>query len=307
MKAAIIKNYAADIEISEVPKPVPDADSVLVQVHAASLNPIDNIVRAGHMKDIIPLSFPHVMGYDLSGVISKVGTNVSGLKPGDAVYARPNQTDAGSLAEFALVQADELALKPTGLSHAEAASIPLAGLTAWQALIDKAGLKAGQKILIHAGSGGVGTLAIQLAKHIGAHVATTTSASNADLVRSLGADEVIDYKTQTFEDVVSDYDVVLDMLGGDTMKRSFAVLKKGGILVSIKGQDGDNLAEKHGVRFAWFLMSPSGEQLRQLGVLIDKGIVKPVIDSSFELDEVSQAYDRLADGHAAGKIVVAIR
>lgn len=307
MKAAIINTYASDIEISEVPKPVLDADSVLVQVHAASLNPIDNIVRAGHLKDMIPLTFPHVMGYDVSGVVSEVGSNVSGFKPGDAVFARPNQNDAGSLAEFALVKADELALKPVGISHAEAASIPLAGLTAWQALVDKAGLKEGQKILIHAGSGGVGTLAIQLAKHIGAHVATTTSAGNADLVRSLGADEVIDYKTQKFEDVVSEYDVVFDMLGGETMNRSFAVLKKGGVLVSIKGQDTENLAEKHGVRFEWFLMSPSGEQLSQLGALIDKGIVKPVIDSSFELSEISQAYDKLADGHAVGKIVVTIR
>lgn len=307
MKAAIINAYASDVEISEVPEPVLDADSVLVQVHAASLNPIDNIVRAGYLKDMIPINFPYVMGYDVSGVITKLGANVTGFKPGDAVYARPNQNDAGSLAEFARVKADELALKPAGISHAEAASIPLAGLTAWQAMVDKAGLKAGQKILIHAGSGGVGTLAIQLAKHLGAHVATTTSAKNADLVRSLGADEVIDYKTQKFEDVVSDYDVVFDMMGGETMNRSFAVLKQGGILVSIKGQDTENLAEKHGVRFEWFFMSPSGEQLTQLGALIDKGIVKPVIDSSYELSAISQAYDKLAEGRAVGKIVVTLR
>ncbi|MCY0094283.1 NADP-dependent oxidoreductase [Hoeflea ulvae] len=307
MKAAIINNYATDVEIADVPDPVLDADSVLIQVHAASLNPIDNIVRAGQMKDIIPLSFPHVMGYDVSGVVSKIGANVAGIKLGDAVYARPNQDDAGSLAEVARIKADELALKPAGLSHAEAASIPLAGLTAWQALVDKAALKAGQKILIHAGSGGVGTLAIQIAKHIGAHVATTTSAGNADLVRSLGADEVIDYRTENFEDSVSDYDVVFDMLGGETMERSFGVLKKGGVLVSIKGQDTNNLAEKHGVRFEWFFMSPNGAQLSELSALIDKGIVKPVIDSSYELADVAAAYDKLADGHAVGKIVVTVR
>jgi len=307
MKAAIIKDYATDVIIGDVDKPKLNPDSVLVEVHAASLNPIDNIVRAGYLKDMIPVSFPYVMGYDVSGIVTETGANVTKVKVGDAVYARPNQDDAGSLAEFARIKESELALKPESISHAEAASIPLAGLTAWQALVDKAGLKAGQKILIHAGSGGVGTLAIQIAKHIGAHVATTTSAKNADLVRSLGADEVIDYKTQKFEDVVSDYDVVFDMMGDDTMARSFGVLKKGGILVSIKGQDTDNLAEKHGVRFEWFFMSPSGEQLTQLGGLIEKGIVKPVIDSSYKLTEVSAAYDKLADGHAVGKIVVTVK
>lgn len=307
MKAAIIKDYATDVVIGDIDKPKLNPDSVLVEVHAASLNPIDNIVRAGYLKEMIPVSFPYVMGYDVSGVVTETGANVTKVKVGDAVYARPNQDDAGSLAEFARIKENELALKPESISHAEAASIPLAGLTAWQALVDKADLKAGQKVLIHAGSGGVGTLAIQIAKHIGAHVATTTSAKNADLVRSLGADEVIDYKTQKFEDVVSDYDVVFDMMGDDTMARSFGVLKKGGILVSIKGQDTDNLAEKHGVRFEGFFMSPSGEQLTQLSALIEKGSVKPVIDSSYKLADISAAYDKLADGHAVGKIVVIVK
>lgn len=307
MKAAIINNYASDIEIGEIEEPRIAEDSVLIDVHAASLNPIDNIVRAGHMKDYIPVSFPHVMGYDVSGVVREVGVNVTKFKPGDAVYARPNQEDAGSLAEVARVKESELALKPTRISHAEAASIPLAGLTAWQALIDKADLQPGQKILIHAGSGGVGTLAIQIAKHLGATVATTTSAKNADLVRSLGADVVIDYKTQKFEDVVDDYDVVFDMLGGETMNRSFTVLKKGGILVSIKGQDTDNKAAEHGVRFEWFFMAPDGAQLTELSALIEAGVVKPVIDSTYQLSAVSDAYEHLADGHAVGKIVVALK
>ncbi|MCY0146170.1 NADP-dependent oxidoreductase [Hoeflea sp. G2-23] len=307
MKAAIINAYAAGIEIGDIDAPRIAEDSVLIDVYAASLNPIDNILRAGHMQDYIPLSFPHVMGYDVSGVVREVGANVTRFKPGDAVYARPNQDDAGSLAEVARIKESELALKPINISHAEAASIPLAGLTAWQAIVDKAGLKKGQKILIHAGSGGVGTLAIQIAKHLGAYVATTTSDKNADLVRSLGADKVIDYKTEKFDELLSDYDVVFDMMGGETMNRSFKVLKKGGVLVSIKGQDSEGNAEKHGVRFEAFFMSPDGAQLAELSALIEAGTVKPVIDSSYELSAVSEAYDHLADGHAAGKIVVTIR
>lgn len=307
MKAALISNYNGNVDIGEVEQPAVDADSVLVAVHAASVNPIDNIVRAGHMKDVIPIRFPHIMGYDLSGVVKSVGDQVTGFKPGDAVFARPNQQDAGSLAQFALVKQSELAPKPENISHEEAASIPLAGLTAWQALYDHADLKAGQTILIHAGSGGVGTLAIQIAKHIGARVITTVSKRNEGLVRELGADEVIDYKTQNFDELVSECDVVLDMLGGETMNRSFKILKKGGILVSIKGQDEDNMAEKHGVRFAWFFMSPNGNQLAQLGALIEAGTVKPVIDSTYSLSNASDAYEHLADGHAVGKIVVTVK
>jgi NADPH:quinone reductase-like Zn-dependent oxidoreductase len=307
MKAAIIKAYAARIEIADIEEPRINEDSVLISVHAAGLNPIDNILRAGHMKDYLPISFPHVMGYDVSGVVREVGANVTRFKPGDAVYARPNQEDAGALAEVARIKEDELALKPANISHAEAASIPLAGLTAWQAIVDKAGLKKDQKILIHAGSGGVGTLAIQIAKHLGAYVATTTSAKNADLVGSLGADKVIDYKTDKFDELLSGYDVVFDMMGGETMNRSFKVLKKGGVLVSIKGQDSDGNAEKYGVRFEAFFMSPDGAQLAELSALIKSGAVKPVIDSSYELSAASAAYDHLADGHAVGKIVVTIR
>jgi len=307
MKAAIIKAYAARIEIAEIEEPRINEDSVLISVHAAGLNPIDNILRAGHMKDYLPISFPHVMGYDVSGVVREVGANVTRFKPGDAVYARPNQEDAGALAEVARIKEDELALKPANISHEEAASIPLAGLTAWQAIVDKAGMKKDQKILIHAGSGGVGTLAIQIAKHLGAYVATTTSAKNADLVGSLGADKVIDYKTDKFDELLSGYDVVFDMMGGETMNRLFKVLKKGGVLVSIKGQDSDGNAEKYGVRFEAFFMSSDGAQLAELSALIKSGAVKPVIDSSYELSAASAAYDHLADGHAVGKIVVTIR
>jgi len=307
MKAAIINDYDAPIEIAEIDKPTLQDDSVIIEVHAASLNPIDNILRAGHLKDMLALSFPHVMGYDVSGVVVEVGSNVSSVKLGDSVLARPNQEDAGGIATYARLKENELAIKPTSLSHTDAASVPLAGLTAWQALIAKGNLQKGQKVLIHAGSGGVGTFAIQIAKHFGAYVATTTSSKNAELVKSLGADVVIDYKTQNFQDELRDYDLVFDMLGGDTLSESFKVLKKGGTLVSIKGQDTEALAAKHDVRFEWFFMSPDGKMLSELLALMDAGVVKPVIDSVFLMDRVSDAYDQLATGRAVGKIVVTVK
>jgi NADPH:quinone reductase-like Zn-dependent oxidoreductase len=306
MKAAIIRDYETEIEIGDVGEPDLHDDSVLISVHAASLNPIDYILQSGAMRDNIPLNFPHVMGFDVSGVITSVGSKVSGFKVGDAVFARANQEDAGAIAQVARLKADEMALKPDNISHIEAASVPLAGLTAWQALITKGNLKKGQKVLIHAGSGGVGTLAIQIAKHIGAYVATTCSPRNADLMRDLGADIVIDYHTQEFEDELSDYDMVFDMLGGETLNRSFKALKKGGILVSIKGQDTDDLASEYGVRFEWFFMEPDGEMLGQLASLIESGTIRTVIDSTYGIAETAEAYDALKEGHAVGKIVVKI-
>jgi NADPH:quinone reductase-like Zn-dependent oxidoreductase len=307
MKAATIKDYAAPIEISEAAKPELQDGSVLIEVHAASLNPIDNILRAGYLKEMLALNFPHVMGYDVSGTVVEVGKDVRSVKIGDAVFARPNQEDAGAIAEFARLQENELAIKPANLSHQDAASVPLAGLTAWQALITKGNIKEGDKVLIHAGSGGVGTYAIQIAKHFGAYVATTTSAKNAELVKELGADLVIDYKSQNFEDELSDYDLVIDAIGGETLSRSFKVLKKGGTMVSIKGQDNDGLAEKYGVRFEWFFMSPDGAMLAELGALISDGTIKPVIDSVFSMGQASEAYDQLATGRAVGKIVVTVK
>lgn len=306
MKAAIIRDYDTEIEIAEIDAPALSDDSVLINVHAASINPIDYILQSGAMKDNIPLEFPHVMGFDVAGEITEIGKDVTGFSVGDAVYARANQQDAGAIAQVARLKASEMALKPANISHAEAASVPLAGLTAWQALITKAKMKKGDKVLIHAGSGGVGTLAIQIAKYFGAHVATTCSARNADLVRDLGADVVIDYKEQTFEDELSDYDIVFDMIGGETLNRSFKVLKKGGTLVSIKGQDTDNLAPDHGVRFEWFFMEPDGAMLADLGKLIEDGHVKTVIDSTYKMEDVVAAYASLKDGHAVGKIVVTI-
>lgn len=306
MKAAIIRDYDTEIEIADIDAPELHDDAVLIAVHAASLNPIDYILQSGVMKEMIALNFPHVMGFDVSGTITQIGKDVTGLNVGDEVFARPNQDDAGAIAEVARVKSNELALKPKNITHAQAASVPLAGLTAWQALITKGNLKEGDKVLIHAGSGGVGTLAIQIAKHFGAHVATTCSARNMDLVRDLGADVVIDYKAQNFEDELSDYDLVFDMLGGETLNRSFKVLKKGGTLVSIKGQDTDNLAPAHDVRFEWFFMEPDGAMLTDLGNLIEDGTVRTVIDSTYSMDQTVKAYADLKDGHAVGKIVVTI-
>ena len=308
MKAAVIKDYGAQVEILEVPRPQLLADSVLIEVHASSVNPVDGIVQAGYLKEMMPITFPFTMGFDVSGVVLEVGEQVSKFKIGDEVFSRPNGMQAGTIAEFSVIKEEELALKPSNISHQEAASIPLVGLTAFQAMVSKANLQKGQKILIHAGSGGVGTLAIQIAKHLGAFVATTTSGSNTEMVKNLGADIVIDYKTQNFEDEIKDYDVVFDMMGGDIMNRSFKVLKKGGCLVSIKSfEDSKGLAKQYGLKFESFFMWPSGEMLRQLAQLISDGALKPVIDRTFSIDQLKEAYDYLNTGRAKGKIVIEVK
>lgn len=307
MKAAIINQYGTPVEITEVHPPNLLADSVLIEVHAASINPIDNLVRAGYMKDMMPIPFPYIMGYDVSGVVLEVGDQVTKFKKGDDVFSRPNSMQAGTIAEYTMVKEEELALKPANITHQEAASVPLVGLTAWQALVAKGNLQKGQKVLIHAGSGGVGTLAIQMAKHLGAEVATTTSAKNFELVKNLGADVVIDYKTQKFEEELSDYDLVLDMLGGETLEKSFKVLKKGGRLVSIKGRDTKGLAGQYGVSFEAFFMWSSGEMLSQLAHLINDGVLKPVIDRTYPIDQTQEAYDYLQSGRAKGKIVIQVK
>jgi NADPH:quinone reductase-like Zn-dependent oxidoreductase len=307
MKAAIINNYEEEVKISEIPKPELKADTVMIEVHAASINPIDNIVRAGYMKDMMPISFPYIMGYDVSGVVTEVGEKVTKFKKGDEVYSRPNQEDAGSIAEYNVVKEDELAMKPKKLNYEEAASIPLTGLTALEALTVKGNLKKGQKVLIHAGSGGVGTHAIQIAKHIGAEVAVTTSGSNIEMVKELGADVVINYKTQNFEEELSDYDLVLDTMGGEIMKNSFKILKEGGSMVSIKAQDTEELAKKYNVNFELFFMWPSGEMLSHLTQLFNDEILKPTIDRSYSFEQVQEAYDYLQKGHAKGKVVIKIK
>ena len=304
MRAVAYQNYNSNIEIIEVEKPKLQDKSVLVEVHAAGINPIDNILHAGYLQQMLELSFPHIMGYDVSGIVVEVGKDVRSVKVGDEVFARPNQEDAGSIAEFARVHENELAIKPKNMSHIDAASVPLAGLTAWQALVTKGNINRGDKVLIHAGSGGVGTFAIQIAKYFGAEVTTTTSSKNEDLVKSLGADLVIDYTTQSFENELSNYDLVIDAIGGDTLTKSFKVLKKGGRLVSIKGQDTENLAKEYGVNFEWFFMSPDGEMLTEIASLISQGTIKTVIDSTYSMKQAPEAFELLSKGRAKGKIVI---
>src|SRR5438132_11612407 len=253
MRAFIVDRYgSADrVRASEVPDPEVREDDVLVRIHAAGVNPLDSKIRDGEFKFILPYRLPLILGNEMAGVVVRVGSQVRRIKPGDEVYGRPDKDRIGAFAEFIAMNQADVALKPKNLTMEEAASIPLVGLTAWQVLIERANLQKGQKVLIHAGSGGVGTFAIQLAKHIGATVATTTSTANVDLVKSLGADVVIDYKKEDFDKVLSGYDVVLNSLGKDTLEKSLKVLKPGGKLISISGPPDVAFAKQNGSN--WFL------------------------------------------------------
>jgi len=330
MKAFVIDRFGGPLHAAEMPMPQPGPGDVLVQVHAASLNPVDYKIRDGKLKAIIPYRLPLILGNDLSGVVAAVGADVRQFVPGDEAYARADKDRIGSLAEFIAVREDSVAPKPASLSMEEAAAVPLVALTALQAF-ERAGLKAGQKVLIHAGSGGVGTVAIQLAKHRGAYVATTTSTSNVDWVRALGADRVIDYKTEDFATELRAYDMVFDTLGGATTEASLAVLKPGGVLVSVSGPPDPAFArewklgwvkeqvmrllsmriraaaKRHGVKYSFLFMSPSGAQLRELGSLIDAGVLRPVVDRVFPFGASGEALTYLEAGRAKGKVVVRLR
>lgn len=308
MKAAIINNYATPVTVTDIAKPALLDDSVMIEVHASSVNPVDNLIRAGYLSAVLPIQFPYTIGNDVSGVITEIGKNVTRFSVGDEVFARPDGMQSGTFAEFVMVKEQDLAKKPANLSHEEAASLPLVALTAWQALVSKANLQAGQKVLIHAGSGGVGSIAIQIAKHLGATVATTTSAENMAMVKALGADTAIDYQTQSFAEIVKDYDVVFDTLGGTTRTQSFSVLKKGGYLISvIAPPDASGQAEQLGVKSEVFFMWPSGEQLAQIGALVEQGVIKAIVDRTYSLDEAQQALDYSQSGRAKGKIVIKLK
>jgi NADPH:quinone reductase-like Zn-dependent oxidoreductase len=308
MRAAILNDYATPVVVTDIALPELPEDSVMIEVHASSVNPVDNLIRAGYLKAMLPLRFPYTMGNDVSGVVNAVGQKVTRFSVGDAVFARPDSLQSGTFAEYVAVKQQDVAAKPANLSHEQAASLPLVALTAWQALVTKANLQAGQKVLIHAGSGGVGSIAIQIAKHLGATVVATTSTDNLALVKSLGADQVIDYKTQDFTALVEDCDVVFDTLGGSTRSNSYAVLKKGGILISvIAPADTSGQAEQLGVRSEVFFMWPSGEQLAQIAALVERGAIKPVVDRSFALDEVQKALDYSQSGRAKGKVVIKMK
>jgi NADPH:quinone reductase-like Zn-dependent oxidoreductase len=303
----------------------------LVQIHAAGVNLLDSKIRNGEFKRILPYRLPLILGHDVAGVVVGVGSRVRRFKQGDEVYARPPDGRIGAFAEFIAIRENDVAIKPRALSMEEAASIPLVGLTAWQALIERAHLKHGQKVLIHAGSGGVGTFGIQLAKHVGATVATTTSTANVDLVRSLGADIVIDYKKQDFTDVLRDYDVVLNSLDKVTLEKSLRVLKPGGQLISISGPPDAAFARSigaswivrlivpalsYGIRakarwrhadYSFLFMRANGGQLIEITSLIDAGIIRPVVDRVFPFASTKEAMAYVEAGRARGKVVVSLK
>ena len=332
MKAFILNRYGKKekLHLSEIAEPVLNEQDVLVQVHAAGVNLLDSKIRDGEFKLILPYKTPIPLGHDVAGIVTKVGSKVGKFKVGDEVYARPADHRIGTFSEFIAIHQNDVALKPKNISMEEAASIPLVGLTAWQVLVEKANLKKGQKVFIQAGSGGVGTFAIQLAKHLGATVATTTSAANTDLVKSLGADVVIDYKKEDFETILNDYDVVLNSQDGKTLEKSLRVLKQGGKVISISGppdpafgqEIGANWfltlvfkllsagirkkAKRLGVNFSFLFMKAQGEQLGQITKLIESGVLKPVIDKVFPFAQTNEAMSYVESGRAKGKVVIKV-
>ena len=281
-------------------------EELLVRVHAASVNPIDWKIREGHYRMLMRFELPTVLGWDVSGVVEKVGAQVAGFRPGDEVFARPDIKRGGTYAEYVAIRASEAARKPKSIDHVHAAAVPLAGLTAWQGLFDKADLKAGQRALVHAAAGGVGHFAVQLAKWKGAFVAGTASGRNEALVRSLGADRVVDYTRERFEDVVAPVDVVLDTMGGDTGRRSWKVLKRGGTLVSVLDIAAPLKGALRMKRGRFLLVKPSAAELAQIAALIDAGRVKPLVENVFPLAEARRAHELSQGGRVRGKIVLQI-
>ena len=333
MKAFVIDFYGkkAALRAAEMPVPSVNANDVLVEIYAAAVNVLDSKIKNGEFKLILPYKPPFPLGHDVAGVVVKVGSQVKNFKVGDEVYARPADFRIGTFAEFISIHQNDVAIKPKSLTMEEAASIPLVGLTAWQALIEKANLKRGQKVFIQAGSGGVGTFAIQLAKHVGATVATTTSAVNIDLVKSLGADIVIDYKKDDFETSLHDYDVVLNSQDGRTLVKSLLTLKSGGKLISISGPPDVNFAKE--IEFPWFMkqiirllsygirkkanqakvdysflfMRANGEQLKEIATLIDSGNIRPVVDRIFPFESTNEALDYIETGRSKGKVIIKVK
>ncbi|MFY4776914.1 NADP-dependent oxidoreductase [Metabacillus sp. RGM 3146] len=308
MKAIVIEKYGGKDQLKEMEleQPVPGESQVLVKLHATSVNPIDWKLREGYLKEMMPFEFPIVLGWDAAGIVEQIGENVKGFKKGDEVFARPETTNRGTYAEYTLVDDHLLAFKPKAISFEEAAAIPLAGMTAWQCLFDFGKVKEGDKVLIHAGSGGVGTYAIQFAKHKGAYVITTASGKNADFVKSLGADEVINYKEQDFEKEVENVAFVLDSMGGEIQKKSFAVLKKGGRMASIVEKPDEELAKEHGVTAEMVWLEPNGKQLEEIAELLQAKKVKSIVGETFPLTEqgVKDAHELSESHHAKGKIVI---
>jgi alcohol dehydrogenase len=333
MKAYIINRYSKKDKLQwvEVPEPTIKENEVLVQVHAVSINQLDAKIKSGEFKLLLPYKFPLILGHDVAGVVTTVGSKVGRFKVGDEVFARPADFRIGTFAEFIAVHENDVALKPATITMEQAASIPLVALTVWQAFVERAKLKKGQKVFIQAGSGGVGTIAIQLAKHLGAIVATTTSADSFDLVRSLGADVAIDYKTQDFEAILNDYDLVLNSQDEKTLEKSLRILKPGGKVISISGPPDVAFAKEMGlswwlkaviyflsskvkkqakkwnVDYSFLLMQSNGKQLSEIGSLIDAGVIRPVVDSVFTFERLNEAMSYVSGGRAKGKVVVKVK
>ncbi|MEQ1666704.1 MAG: NADP-dependent oxidoreductase, partial [Bdellovibrionales bacterium] len=302
-----------------------------VEIHAAGVNQLDTKIKTGEFKLLLPYKFPLILGHDVAGIVTKVGSKVSRFKVGDEVFARPADFKIGTFAEYIAINENDIALKPATITMEEAASFPLVALTVWQAFVEKANLKKGQKVFVQAGSGGVGTIAIQLAKHLGATVATTTSADNFDLVKSLGADIVIDYKTQDFETILKDYDLVLNSQDGKTLEKSLKILKSGGKVISISGPPDATFAKEIGlswfmkaavfflsrkvkkqakklnVNYSFLFMQANGKQLSEISSLIEAGVIRPIIDKIFPFEQTNEAMSYVASGRAKGKVIVKVR
>jgi 2-desacetyl-2-hydroxyethyl bacteriochlorophyllide A dehydrogenase len=311
MKAIVIDQYGEKEVLKErdVDPPAVLDDQVLLEIHATSINPIDWKVRAGYLKEMLPFEFPIILGWDAAGVIVERGNNVTNFEVGDRVFTRPATTRQGTYAEYVAVDENLLARIPASMSFEEAAAIPLAGLTAWQCLVDFAGIKQNDKVLIHAGAGGVGNFAIQIAKSFGAYVATTASKKNEKFLKSLGADQVINYQQEDFSKILNEYDVVLDSMGGDVQSKSYKVLKEKGKLVSITQPPSEEEAQKYGVDAGFLWLEPKGEQLQQLADMYESGKLKPIIGETFEFSEkaLQDAHALSETHHARGKIVIRVK
>ncbi|OBI85784.1 NADP-dependent oxidoreductase [Mycobacterium sp. 1245805.9] len=332
MKAFVVAKYGKDgFRVADVPDPRVGDSDVLVRVRAASINPLDKMLRNGEFKQLLKYKTPFTIGHDVAGVVTQVGPGVRDFAVGDEVYARPRDLRIGTLAEYIAIDEKDVARKPASLTLHEAAAVPLVALAAWQILVEKAQVKPGQKVLVHAGAGGLGSTVIQLAKYLGAHVATTTSGRTEQLVRSLGADVVIDYTKEDFSQIFSGYDVAVDSLGGENLMKSLTVLKPGGLAIGVAGPPDAGFAKqlgapkpfefvlsfmsrkvrraakKLGVRYSFLFMRASGAQLRELAALYESGRLRPVIDSVFAFDRTLDALAYVESGKVkAGKVVVAV-
>src|SRR5215471_12216828 len=308
MKAVVIHEYGGPevLKYEEVSQPEPKQNELLIRVIAAGVNPVDGMIRSGMFDKEGHRAFPIILGGDISGVVETIGSKITKLKPGDPVFAYVSLDDSGGYAQYALVTEREAAPKPKSLTYVEAAAVPIVALTAWQALIDTAKLKAGQTVLIHGGSGGVGSFAIQIAKAHGAKAIATASTANQELLKQLGADVAIDYTKQNFENIAKDVDVVLDSIGKDTLARSYGVVKKGGIIVSLVARPDPVELEKHGIRGEGLSVDPNSDELGEIGRLIDEKKINVIVSQTLPLSEARKAEEQVATGHTRGKIVLKV-